>query len=101
MAGRKAMLRLAIGSCQIGTYSIGGIHGLPNTALVKLITTSTDMIPRQNHGVAMPPTANTRTTMSIQVFCLSADTAPSGMAMAMATTVARMAISNEIGSRAP
>ena len=58
------------------------------------------MIPSQNDGVAMPPTANKRTTTSIQVFCLSADTAPSGMAMAMAITVARMAISKEIGSRA-
>ena len=92
------MLRLRIGSSQIGTYSIGGIQGLPNTALVKLRTTSTDMMPSQNDGVAMPPTAKTRTTMSIQVFCLSADIVPSGMAMAMAMTVARMAISREIGS---
>src|SRR5215470_13122867 len=83
------MLRLWIGSCQIGTYSIGGIHGVPNTALVTLSTINSDTRPSQNDGVAVPPTANKRTTKSIQVFCLTADTAPSGMA-----------ISSEIGSLA-
>ena len=34
------------------------------------------------------------------MFCLRADIVPSGIAMAIATTVARMAISSEIGSRA-
>src|SRR5215813_6654016 len=94
------MLRLWIGSCQIGTYSIGGIHGVPNTALVTLSTINSDTRPSQNDGVAVPPTANKRTTKLIQVFSVTADTAPSGMAMAMAITVARMAISSEIGSLA-
>src|SRR5580765_6343636 len=94
------MLKLRIGSCQIGTYSMGGIHGAPNTALVTLSTISSDTNPSQKDGVAVPATANKRTTTSIQVFCLTAETAPSGMAMEMAITVARMAISNEIGSLA-
>src|SRR4051812_3417189 len=94
------MLRLRMGSCQIGTYSIGGIQGVPNTALETFKTISTDMIPSQNEGVAMPPTAKTRTRTSIHVFCLRAETAPRGIAMAIATTVARMAISRDIGNRA-
>src|SRR5215813_14572619 len=94
------MLRLRIGSCQMGTYSMGGIQGAPNSALVTSRTISSDTMPSQNDGVAMPPTANTRTTISIQVFCLIAEMAPRGMAMAMAITVARMAISSEIGRRA-
>src|SRR5262245_4374 len=89
-----------MGSTQIGTYSMGGIQGLPKTALVRLSTMSSDISPSQKEGVAVPPTANTRTMWSIQVFCLIADTAPRGMAMAMAITVARMAISREIGNRA-
>src|SRR6476620_6707792 len=94
------MLRFWMGSTQIGTYSMGGIQGLPNTALVKLSTMSRDMSPSQKEGVALPPTANTRTRWSIHVFCLIADMAPRGMAMAMAITVASMEISREIGSRA-
>src|SRR5262245_62958627 len=94
------MLKLWIGSCQIGTYSMGGIHGVPNTALVKLSTIRIETRPSQKDGVAVPPTANKRTMVSIQVFCFTADTVPSGMAMAMAITVARMAISREIGSLA-
>src|SRR5690349_6469274 len=94
------MLKLRTGSCQIGTYSMGGIHGAPKTALVTLSTISSDTSPSQKEGVAVPPTANRRTTTSTQVFCLMAETAPSGMAMAMAMTVARMAISKEIGSLA-
>src|SRR5262249_20404267 len=94
------MARLRIGSCQIGTYSIGGIQGVPNTALLKFRTISSDTIHNKNEGVAIPPTANTRTRMSIHVFCFTADSAPSGIAMAMAMTVARMAISSEIGRRA-
>src|SRR5262249_25776255 len=94
------MLRLRSGSTQIGTYSMGGIHGAPNSTLVTSRTISSDTMPSQNDGVAMPPTAKMRTTTSIQVFCLSAEMAPRGMAMAMAITVARMAISSEMGRRA-
>ena len=57
-------------------------------------------MPIQNDGVAMPPMANTRTATSSQVFCFSAEIAPSGMAIEIATTVASIAISSEIGSRA-
>ena len=57
------------------------------------------MIPSQNDGVAMPAIANTRTIWSIQLFCRSADMAPSGMAIRMAMTVAMTAISSDIGRR--
>ena len=39
------------------------------------------MMPSQNDGVAMPAIAKVRTTMSIQVFCFSAEIVPSGMAI--------------------
>ena len=57
-------------------------------------------MPSQNDGVAIPAMAATRTTWSIQLFCLSAEMVPSGMAMRIATTVAIVAISSEIGRRA-
>ncbi len=44
--------------------------------------------------------ATVRTTMSIQLFCFSAETVPKGIAIAIATAVASNAISSEIGSRA-
>src|SRR5688572_12582555 len=94
------MLRLRTGSSQIGTYSIGGIHGAPKNALVRFKTIRIDMMPSQKDGAATPPTANTRMTTSIQVFCLSADNVPSGIAIVIAITVARIAISREIGRRA-
>ena len=57
-------------------------------------------MPSQNDGVAMPPTAKTRTTTSIQVFCFSAENRAERDRDRMATTVASTAISSETGSRA-
>ncbi len=56
-------------------------------------------MPSQNDGVAMPAIATVRTTRSSQLFCFSAEMVPSGIAMMIATTVARMATSSEIGRR--
>src|SRR5258708_40121684 len=93
------MDRLRNGSCQKGTYSIGGIHGVPEIQLVMASTPRMTTMPSQKDGVAMPATATVRTTTSIQLFCFSAERVPSGMAMAIATTVASTAISIDTGRR--
>ena len=57
------------------------------------------MMPSQNDGVAMPAIAITRTTWSSQVFSLSAEMVPSGMAIRIAITVAMTATSSDTGRR--
>ncbi len=57
-------------------------------------------MPSQKPGVARPAMAITRTTRSVTVFCFSAESVPNGIATTTATTVARIAISSEIGKRA-
>ena len=62
-------------------------------------TSTSDMMPSQNDGVAMPAIATMRTTWSSQVFSFSAEMVPSGMAIATAITVAITAICSDTGRR--
>ncbi len=56
-------------------------------------------MPSQKAGVARPAIEKVRTTRSIQVFCFNAEIVPSGIAIAIAMIVARIATSSETGKR--
>jgi hypothetical protein len=64
-------------------------------------TSTSDMMPSQNEGVAMPAIATMRTIWSSQVFSLRAEIVPSGMAIRTAITVAISAICSDTGRRLP
>src|SRR5215472_9791342 len=57
-------------------------------------------MPSQKDGVARPAIEIVRMTRSIGLFCFSAEIVPSGIAIRLATTTAKMQISSEIGKRA-
>jgi len=89
------MARLPSGSCQNDTKVMGGRHAWPVARKVMSSTSTSDMMPSQKDGVAIPAIAITRTKWSSQVFSFRAEIVPSGMAIRMAITVARTATSSD------
>src|ERR1700733_14539435 len=91
--------KLRIGSFHSGTYSIDGIHGRPVSHWLTSSTNRMDRMPSQNDGVAMPAIEMVRTKRSIQLFCLSAEIVPNGIAIETAISVANTATSSDTGNR--